>query len=247
MQKSDFSISAFKQAGGEETMRFECQLLYQGLPIAHVSNSGRGGCHHWHKNPKVNSKLWETFKSFCIEAFPDSGFEQEDHLIDSLIEEIEEKKWLERNSKKSTCFRLIGDKKGEWRKVNALGDKAKEWLKGKYGDAIETIYQSASQPKAPAAPKAPPSPESKALMDGLSAAIKKHLERLSYLKSRWLDEREYEDFAEYEKVIREIFEGEGFKVLKIGKSFSIDLAREGRKLNVKIGARSITSGIYGAA
>lgn len=73
-------------------------------------------------------------------------------------------------------------------------------------------------------------------------------DRLLYLKARWQDEREYEDFSEYKKIIIDIFEAEGFKVYKVTSSFEITLVKEGTefcvKINlgsVKIKSRSLTS------
>ena len=44
-----------------------------------------------------------------------------------------------------------------------------------------------------------------------------HGETLGYLKARWQDEREYEDWAEYEKVIRQKLTGYNVvKVIKVG-------------------------------
>lgn len=41
------------------------------------------------------------------------------------------------------------------------------------------------------------------------------------LKDRWSDERDYEDFADYEKVIKERFLKAGITVTKVTKTFKI--------------------------
>lgn len=41
------------------------------------------------------------------------------------------------------------------------------------------------------------------------------------LKDRWADEREYEDFADYETIVKERFEKSGIKVTKVTKTFAI--------------------------
>lgn len=46
-------------------------------------------------------------------------------------------------------------------------------------------------------------------------------DRILYLKGRWLDEREYEDFAGYEKALKAAFEGSEFNLLKATKSFDL--------------------------
>lgn len=44
---SAYSIKGFKEAGGEETVRFECSLYKNGKKIAIVSNGGYGGCNDY--------------------------------------------------------------------------------------------------------------------------------------------------------------------------------------------------------
>lgn len=43
------------------------------------------------------------------------------------------------------------------------------------------------------------------------------------LKDRWTDEREYEDFADYEKVVKKICANNGLNALKVDKRFKITL------------------------
>lgn len=64
-------------------------------------------------------------------------------------------------------------------------------------------------------------------------------ERLLYLRGRWQDEREYEDFAEYEKIIKSIFADAGFEVKKITKSFNITLLKDGIEFLLKVNMGSI--------
>ena len=47
------------------------------------------------------------------------------------------------------------------------------------------------------------------------------LDRLAYLKSRWIDEREYEDFAEYVTAASKIFEGSKYAFVSMNKNFQI--------------------------
>jgi len=42
-----YTVSGYKEAGGDETIRFECTLLKNGKKIARVSNDGYGGCNEY--------------------------------------------------------------------------------------------------------------------------------------------------------------------------------------------------------
>lgn len=65
-----------------------------------------------------------------------------------------------------------------------------------------------------------------------------HETKLTYLKDRWNDEKEYEDWADYEKRIREILvDYKIVRVLKVG--FVYELGEY--EVTVKINSRSITS------
>ncbi len=65
-------------------------------------------------------------------------------------------------------------------------------------------------------------------------------ETLGYLKGRWLDEREYEDFAEYKKAIAKIFESVGYVVKNVTKGFAITLEKNSVKCVLKYNATSLT-------
>lgn len=69
-------------------------------------------------------------------------------------------------------------------------------------------------------------------------------DRLIYLKGRWLDEHEYEDFNQYKVEIEKCFEGSGYVVKKISKSFKIELEKDRLPLTLKIGAHSVNV-LYG--
>jgi hypothetical protein len=73
------------------------------------------------------------------------------------------------------------------------------------------------------------------MVEQLGAFVKEQ-DQLFYLKNRWLDEREYEDFAEYKKVIEDIFTKNGYKVQHIGQSFTIKVLKDMHLFEVKINA-----------
>lgn len=82
------------------------------------------------------------------------------------------------------------------------------------------------------------SPEKKAEANSLLKLIADSTE-LFNLKARWLDEREYEDFADYRKLIVRFFELHGYCVTAVNKAFTADVTRNGVKLRAKIGTRRI--------
>lgn len=141
MQKSDFSLSKFKTAGGEETLCFCATLNYQGKPIAYVSNEGMGGSHRWQKN-KMPETFWAEFAAFCKSTYTQFDFEQDDSLVDDLIEDIEEQKALKRKARKNTLFRLKSEnyERGEWRVLKAVGAGAVDFIRKKYGADVAEIF-----------------------------------------------------------------------------------------------------------
>ena len=55
------------------------------------------------------------------------------------------------------------------------------------------------------------------------------IDNLCYLKSRWHDESEYEDFNEYKETMQKIVEKEGYKFIKMSKTYALTL--EGKYSN----------------
>ena len=88
-------------------------------------------------------------------------------------------------------------------------------------------------------PKIQPSEEQRQLVKELLSFAAKN-DQLLYLKSRWLDEREYEDFSEYTKIIEKIFTDAGYAVKKISRSFTIELRKGDANLELKVGASRIS-------
>ncbi len=42
-----WGLAGYKEAGGEETVRFECYVTYDGKKVLIASNGGTGGCNHY--------------------------------------------------------------------------------------------------------------------------------------------------------------------------------------------------------
>ena len=56
-----YSLKAYKDAGGEETIRFEAKLCKDGKVIAIVSNGGYGGCNDYHATKGNQDALAQYF------------------------------------------------------------------------------------------------------------------------------------------------------------------------------------------
>jgi hypothetical protein len=81
--------------------------------------------------------------------------------------------------------------------------------------------------------------------DDIDKAIsKKEYQIFANLYGRWLDERKYEDFKEYEEVIKKVFSKFG-KIVKISKSpFSVIIEAENKDLVRILGkGKSVSIGI----
>ncbi len=73
-------------------------------------------------------------------------------------------------------------------------------------------------------------------MKGLEVLLndKARTDRIYYLKSRWADEREYEDFAEYVEVMKTIWAETSFECLSLNKNFEAVLHDKIRGRNWKV-------------
>jgi len=92
-----WSIGRFREAGGDETPRFEADLLRDGVRVAVVSNGGTGGCHRY--VPAVEGG-WRAVREF--EAYGESWgaalgipWEPHDLLIYELIDA-----WFDRQQRR---------------------------------------------------------------------------------------------------------------------------------------------------
>lgn len=122
----------------EETTCFSATLYVNGEKAGEVTNRGHGGpnMYHW-LQPTMGKLVWEWAKSQPV-AVP--GCEELDQIVGKILSNLEVVKTLKNRTKKSTWFRLKGDKKGEWRTVKALYDsKVRAWLIEKYGLNLECI------------------------------------------------------------------------------------------------------------
>ena len=75
----------------------------------------------------------------------------------------------------------------------------------------------------------------------IDSLFDKYIDKLGYLRDRWQDEKEYEDFADYKKVVTEIFEEFGFTNIKLSKGFMIKCQNQesSSSWEIKIQARGV--------
>ena len=96
-----YSLVSFKEAGGEETVRFEAYIALNGKKVMHVSNGGTGGCHRYgpvgpFKTDAAATKGYADFRQaeVALEAFAAewnkgtefAGSEDADQFVDHLVE-----------------------------------------------------------------------------------------------------------------------------------------------------------------
>jgi hypothetical protein len=121
----------------EETLCFSATLYVDGKKAANVQNNGHGGCHRYHwEDETLGARVNALAKTQPLEI----QSEHLDQLIDALIVQKETRKFLARQMRKKTLFRLKGDKKGEWRTINSPYTSAVEaFIVKKYGVDVEVI------------------------------------------------------------------------------------------------------------
>lgn len=63
--------------------------------------------------------------------------------------------------------------------------------------------------------------------------------KITYLRDRWQDEKEYEDFEEYKTTASAIFKAVGYAVYSMTKAFKIVVSRDGFEHTISIGASKV--------
>lgn len=141
-----FSLKSIKMAGGDETPRFEAKIVREdGKVAAIVHNEGCGGCDFYRY---TDASLEAEFLAFIAEwnaKQPEPwDNEAEDMWCAEQLDVYEERKTLMRWAKKYTCFRLKGDDKEGWRRLNRpTTAETIAQMRAKYGEQIETIFDPA--------------------------------------------------------------------------------------------------------
>lgn len=85
-----YELKSYKEAGGEETVRFEAKLYKNGKQIAIVSNGGHGGCNDYYPVGSANRKTIDKFHQDATKWSNYYGeekpFEAENYWIDWVTE-----------------------------------------------------------------------------------------------------------------------------------------------------------------
>lgn len=130
MQVSLKSVKVCK-AASEETVCFTAEIVIDGAVAAAVSNDGKGSAHIYRFIERAQQR---AFDAFC-QAQPALKTEvgdlemDADLYINQLLEAHEEERQLRSWCKRATIFRLPGDGKDAYRKLNrAYSPAEKAWV-----------------------------------------------------------------------------------------------------------------------
>lgn len=140
-------LKRFKEAGGDETRRFEALIYIDGKKAAQVSNDGCGGPNHYYwmdGEGYMPGPLGKQFHEFCKAQPHEFEFEVEDQYLDGLIEEMLNKKRLKRICSSKILCHLPGQtyKTDEWSTFKAkFTPETKAKLEEKYGAGIEFLNE----------------------------------------------------------------------------------------------------------
>jgi hypothetical protein len=131
----------------QETECFSAEIwTSEGVKVARVSNDGLGGCNSYDAFGDYRSSAeLKAFEAWC-KAQPSRLFygitlpSNPDMCVFSMLKEWAEQKWLKRQCRTRTLYRVKGDPDGEWRTLNLpWEDHFKTFLETKYGDSLESI------------------------------------------------------------------------------------------------------------
>ena len=137
----------------QETTCFQADVWFNGRLVAHASNDGGGGSTSVHAVTGAREEF-AAAAAWCAALPPMriEGLDEDIHMtmdlyIENLIYEVEKskeaKRWAARIAKAcrtQTLFRLVGDEKDSYRTLRVpIDDRARAWLKNKYGDKVVEI------------------------------------------------------------------------------------------------------------
>jgi hypothetical protein len=120
----------------DETNCFSATINLDGKVVGTVQNDGHGGCHMYYWNDHNAGKQIEAWAEQQPMEFE---FEKLDQIINKLLYRQENIRWLTRNTKSKTLFRLSGEPLGEWHTIKSpFNEKVKSHIISKYGQ-VECI------------------------------------------------------------------------------------------------------------
>ena len=131
----NLTIKGLKTWATDDGGGYQFTLYKDGKKCAFVHNDGHGGCldYQWFDNDseaKIRAFV-QTLPDWEAHGF--TGKMDLDFFIENLLEKYETEKWLNRQRKKGTLFRLISDPDSTIRVLKTFDmGKAKESLDRKY-------------------------------------------------------------------------------------------------------------------
>ena len=168
--ENKYEVKGVKSFRGMEGYGFNATLYRNGKKVAFVMDSAQGGeyDYEWvdYKKPRVDVPIVELqgkstksykgtpeeklFHEHCLAIPPEEKeyFKGKpemynmipDSYMGQLVDEFEHKKWLKRNCKNKTLFRLVGDKEDEFRTIKHPYDEhVKKYLEDKLGKKLKVI------------------------------------------------------------------------------------------------------------
>src|SRR5215468_2227103 len=121
----------------EETVCFTATVCVDGKPVGTAANRGTGGCNEYHWTDREAGRALEEWAARQQTEF---NFDKLDQLVDPLRMQAELKQKLSRKTRKSTWFRLKGDRGEDWRTISQPYSPAIGlYLRKKHGDQLEAI------------------------------------------------------------------------------------------------------------
>jgi hypothetical protein len=154
----EYAIKNVKTFRGRDGHGFNASLYKGNKRVATVDDPARGSDYDWHwldyKKPRVkitvkshkgdNSERSVTpeEKIFVehVRITTDELLEPEDCFVGALVDEYETRKYWKSKCRGKTIFTLKEDSENSYRTLNMeYGQKAKLWLKDKYGVKVKEI------------------------------------------------------------------------------------------------------------
>jgi len=131
----------------EETTCFSATVYVDGKKVGIAKNDGRGGCnmYYW-EDYGFGRKVEEWAKTLPPRKVPSVSMPDLtvscdlDILIGEIMDKQEEDRWVKRQCRNKTLFRIEGDPADSYRTVKHVYDAGvKAFIEGKYGDAVVEI------------------------------------------------------------------------------------------------------------
>lgn len=160
---SKYTVRKVKTFVGHEGHGFNAELLRDGVPVAFALDEGNGGGvrFDWYdrtyapfklertdggnpvtlKIPVEAAVLHEHIKGQTRTAYGEAFPLSMDMFVSELIDAYETERTIKRKCKKTTCYRLVGQKPGEYMQTAMVYSKElADKIRAKYGEKLDFIY-----------------------------------------------------------------------------------------------------------